>query len=78
MAAEKFGMYDLRRVEMAREGFVVRQIHVDRESHQVVSVWYVFDPTDGAREADDAKKASYDEPHANSTISRNAVRGIWE
>ena len=46
---------------MARQGFVVRQIHVDRESHQVTSVWYVYDPSDGdefvSRDAD-AKKAS--------------------
>ena len=51
---------DERRVEMARQGFVVRQIHVCRESHQVVSVWYVYDPDDGEREAA-AKEASEDE-----------------
>ena len=52
---------DERRIEMARQGFVVRQIHVCRETHVITFVWYAFNPDDGdelvLREAA-AKKAS--------------------
>ena len=51
---------DARRVEMARQGFVVRCIIVDRETHQITSIWYAYDPDDGEREAA-AKEASEDE-----------------
>ena len=57
---------DARRVEMARQGFLVRVIIVDRKSHEVTFIKYIYDPrTDAEREAADeaeaeayAKKAS--------------------
>ena len=54
-----FKYNDERRQEMERQGFLVRQIHVCRESHQVTSVWYVYDPrTEAQREA--AEEAEFE------------------
>jgi hypothetical protein len=57
---------DQRRLEMADMGFLVRVITVDRVSHQVTAIWYVYDPrSEAEREAAEeaeaeayAKKAS--------------------
>jgi hypothetical protein len=40
---EKFGMYDSRRVQMARDGFEVCQVHIDPTTREVISVWYRYD-----------------------------------
>ena len=54
-----FKYNDERRQEMERQGFLVRQIHVSRETHQVTSVWYVYDPrTEAEREA--AEEAEFE------------------
>ena len=39
---------DERRQQMARAGFTVRQIDVDRKTREVVTVWYQYDPEECA------------------------------
>ncbi len=49
---------DARRVEMAAQGFLVRVIIVDRETHQVTFIKYTYDPrTEAEREAADEAEA---------------------
>ena len=50
---------DQRRIDMKREGFLVRVIIVDRESHKITFVKYVYDPrSESEREA--AEQAEYE------------------
>ncbi len=49
---------DERRIEMAKAGFHVRVLIVDRESHKITFVKYVFDPrTEAEREAAEEAEA---------------------
>lgn len=43
----KFKMYDERRQQMAGCGFVVAQVVVDSQSHEVMHVKYRYDPLEG-------------------------------
>jgi hypothetical protein len=36
---------DERRQEMERQGFLVRIVTVDKVTHEVTTIWYVYDPS---------------------------------
>ena len=39
---------DLRRLWMAEQGFVVRQLLLDADTHVITSIWYCYDPDEAA------------------------------
>jgi hypothetical protein len=68
-----FRYNDERRLEMAAQGFAVRQLQVDSETHEVTSVWYVYEPDDAAKWLQSVTPLAEDGHHGGPTPGRPSL-----